>query len=61
MKLVIYKTCDGYAVTPRNNYYAYVQNARLVNRFPGMSEQEIIDYMCQYCRCTVDDFEHPMY
>lgn len=65
MKMVIYKntTFNEICVTPRKNYYAYVQNARAVQRFPvsDWTEQEVINYMCKYSNCTVDDFERPAY
>lgn len=64
MKMVIFKTSDGWAVTPRANYYSYVQDARKVQRFPSRqwgSEQQVIDYLCKYTRATVNDFEHPAY
>lgn len=64
MKMVIYKTLDGWAVTPRDNYYSYVQDAHKVQRFPSSewnSEQEIIDCLCRYTSATVNDFERPEY
>ena len=65
MKMVIYKntTFNEICVTPRQNYYSYVQNANAVQRFPASdwTEDEVINYLCKYSRCTVNDFEHPAY
>lgn len=62
MKMVIFKSGDGYAVTPKTNYYAYIQDAHKIQYFGSdWTVEEIINYYCQYCRCVREDFEFPAY
>lgn len=51
---VIYTDEDGFKMTPRANYYAYMQNARAImdlHIFPTI--QSIIDYFKTYYKYNI--------
>lgn len=57
MKIIIYKTLKGYAVTNEQNYNAKIRNAREVHDCSDFSSaDEIIEYYCKYFGCNKNDF-----
>ena len=57
MKMVIFKNLSGYAVTPEDNYNAYIRNERKVMDCSAFSSpEEIIEYYCKYFNSTPEDF-----
>lgn len=64
MKYVIWQSDDCWNVTPRRNYYSYVQDVRKIKRFPKRQypyEGNVIKWMCYHTSATINDFEHPEY
>lgn len=57
MKNIIYKNIFGYCVTTEQNYYAQIQNARLIQRcYDFKSAYDIIDYFCNYFGYSSEEF-----
>lgn len=58
MKLVIYKVLDGYNVTSKQNYNAYIMDARKVRHLTNFkTPEDIIDYYCKWFGSKPEDFE----
>ena len=65
MKQVIYHTHDGWYMTPKSNYYAYVQDARKIHRLDGVETlqdvYEMIDKFCVWYNDEPSNYEFAKY
>ena len=65
MKQVIFKKLDGWYMTPKTNYYAYVQNARQVHKLEDVNTiedvYEMIDKMCKWYNDDPANYEFAEY
>ena len=67
MKQVIYynKTDGAYYMTPKSNYYDYIQDARLIHRLDGVKTlddvYEMIDKFCKWYNDEPTNYELAKY
>ena len=65
MKQVIFKGFDGYYITPKSNYYAYIQDSRKIHKLDGVNSYaeafEMIEKFCNWYNDKPENYEIAKY